>query len=341
MKRWIRWIVIIVLYLCGTVVFAIPDINHLQNELRNADVYEEFGHNASGAAASVSAGGSVQTEPDAGQEDEPGGKTAGNDEQYARLYEGMRQYNQTIYDNAQKDLTDPWSYEQSGFDMASYGIETNVAATIEIPRMDVELPVYLGATQENMALGAVQLGQTSLPVGGENTNCVIAAHRGYKGIPMFRDIELLESGDEVLIRNFWGELTYQVSEIEIIDPSDIERILIRPEEDMVTLLTCHPYTQNSQRYVVFCTRCGDGEGSTGNTEEMDDAARRNAEMTAEQAAESDGEILERERLLRMAGYGFLAVVGIAIIGRVIYEVIHERKGNGCGRRRASCRDRRK
>lgn len=322
MKRWIRWIVIIVLYLCGTVVFAIPDINHLQNELRNADVYEEFGHNASGAAASASA------------EDDG--------EQYARLYEGMRQYNQTIYDNAQKDLTDPWSYEQSGFDMASYGIETNVAATIEIPRMDVELPVYLGATQENMALGAVQLGQTSLPVGGENTNCVIAAHRGYKGIPMFRDIELLEPGDEVLIRNFWGELSYQVSEIEIIDPSDIGRILIRPGEDMVTLLTCHPYTQNSQRYVVFCTRSGDGEGSAGNTEEMDDVARKTAEMTAEQAAESDGEILERERLLRMAGYGFLAVVGIAIVCRMIYEgILHKRKGNGCGRRRASCRDRRK
>lgn len=328
MKRWIRWIVIIVLYLCGTVVFAIPDINHLQNELRNADVYEEFGHNASGAAASASAGGSVQTEP--------------GDEQYARLYEGMRQYNQTIYDNAQKDLTDPWSYEQSGFDMASYGIETNVAATIEIPRMDVELPVYLGATQENMALGAVQLGQTSLPVGGENTNCVIAAHRGYKGIPMFRDIELLEPGDEVLIRNFWGELTYQVSEIEIIDPSDIGRILIRPGEDMVTLLTCHPYTQNSQRYVVFCTRAGDGEGNAGNTEAMDDAARKTAKMTTEQAAESDGEILERERLLRMAGYGFLAVVGIAIVCRMIYEgTLQKRKGKSCGGRRASCRDRRK
>ena len=82
-------------------------------------------------------------------------------------------------------------------------MEDNVAAVIEIPRMDVELPVYLGATRENMERGAVQLGQTSLPVGGVNTNCVIAAHRGYRGIPMFRDIEALRPGDEVIVHNFW------------------------------------------------------------------------------------------------------------------------------------------
>ena len=236
-------------------------------------------------------------------------------------------------------------YEQ----MTEYGIEDKVAATIEIPRMDVDLPVYLGATAENMALGAVQLGQTSLPVGGENTNCVIAAHRGYRGIPMFQEIEKLQVGDKVIIRNFWKTLTYEVSEIEIIYPSDIHKVLIRPGEDMVTLLTCHPYTQHTRRYAVFCTRTSGEED--GQKDSLDNTTSELSIKAAEQAAAEDADILQREKLLRIAGYGFLAIVGIAIIGRIIWNVIRNRASvenetadrvhRPSGRRRKSERHRKK
>ena len=90
---------------------------------------------------------------------------------------------------------------------------------------------------ENMRKGAAIMGQTSLPVGQKDSNCVIAAHRGYRGIPYFRDIEQLKTGDQVIIRNLWERLDYRVTKIKVIDPYDMDKILIQKGKDMVTLLT--------------------------------------------------------------------------------------------------------
>ena len=120
--------------------------------------------------------------------------------------------------------------------------------------MEVELPILLGANTENMKEGAVHLTETSYPVGGENTNCVLAAHRGSSRAAMFRDIEILEIGDEIIIRNFRETLTYRVAELRVISPTDVQELLIQPGRDLVTLITCHPYRHNDQRYVVYCER---------------------------------------------------------------------------------------
>ena len=174
---------------------------------------------------------------------------------YPELYEAMRQYNENIYANGQSGLTDAWAYQQPSFDLASYGIEDGVIGVIRIPAMDIELPIYLGATYDNMAAGAVHLSQTSLPIGGENTNCVIAAHRGWYGAPYFRYIDVLQPGDEIYITNLWETLTYTVSEIKIINPNDIDEILIQPGRELLTLLTCHPYASGGKyRYAVYCER---------------------------------------------------------------------------------------
>lgn len=171
-----------------------------------------------------------------------------------KLYEEMALYNQTIYENRQKDLTDPFSYESASFDLTAYGLSDNIIGYLTIPAMDVELPIYLGANSENMTKGAVHLGQTSMPIGGINTNVVLAAHRGYQGIPMFREIEKLKVRDPVTITTPWDTLTYQVTKTEIILPDEINKILIQPDKDMLTLFTCHPYRENSHRYVVYCER---------------------------------------------------------------------------------------
>ena len=71
---------------------------------------------------------------------------------------------------------------------------------------------------------------------------------------MFRDIEDLKPGDEVRVTNPWGTLTYRVRETKVIAPNDIRQILIRKGEDMVTLITCHPYGSSEKRYVVYCDR---------------------------------------------------------------------------------------
>lgn len=174
------------------------------------------------------------------------------------LYEKSVAYNEKIFNEGQVNFSDPWSCVQLPIDMGS--LNDDRFGYISIPAMDVELPLYVGASTENMASGAVILGQTSLPVGGRNTNCVIAGHRGYHGAPFFREIEKLETGDKVYITNPWETLTYVAESMEIIGPYDSHKVMIQEGRDMVTLLTCHPYrSHGKQRYVVYCVR-DDGEG---------------------------------------------------------------------------------
>lgn len=174
---------------------------------------------------------------------------------YLELLEAMKAYNQDIWIDGQSGLRDPWSYQAPVFDLAEYGVSDGTVGILSIPKMDLELPIYLGATAEHLASGAAQLSQTSMPIGGSNTNCVLAGHRGWYGALFFRHIELLEIGDEITIRNLWDTLTYQVVEIQVIEPNEIEEILVQPGRDLVTLLTCHPYGSGGRyRYVVFCER---------------------------------------------------------------------------------------
>ena len=116
---------------------------------------------------------------------------------YPELYEAMQAYNQKIADEKQSGLTSPNVYEEPALSLSDYGLDDDApVGTISIPAIDLELPLYLGASKHNMTKGAAVLGQTSLPIGGENTNCVIAGHRGYKGIPYFRNLDKLKAGDE-------------------------------------------------------------------------------------------------------------------------------------------------
>ncbi|MCC8046221.1 MAG: class C sortase [Clostridiales bacterium] len=180
---------------------------------------------------------------------------------FEELYQQMLSYNQGLIDNGQS-LVDAWSYEQEPIDLSALSDEDCAVGYIEIPAMDVTLPLYIGATTEHMAKGAAVLSETSMPIGGESTNCVIAGHRGYSGMPYFREIEKLEIGDLVYITNPWETLTYKVTEIAVIDPDDVESILIVPGKDMVTLLTCHPYMSHGKyRYVVYCERTGETTGT--------------------------------------------------------------------------------
>lgn len=170
------------------------------------------------------------------------------------LNELMVEYNERLYEDRQKNLTDPFSYEQVSFSLREFGFEEEMIGYIHIPRIGEKLPIFLGASQENMSRGAAHMTQTSLPVGGNNTNTVIAAHRGYLRARMFQNIHKLELGDEIFIVNFHQTLRYRVVEIKIILPSEIDEVLIQSGRDLVTLISCHPLRQNSQRYLVFAER---------------------------------------------------------------------------------------
>ena len=222
----------------------------------------------------------------------------------------MQQYNKKIAKEGQKGLKDPWSYEQTGISLEKYGITDGVLGKIKIPKMQIELPLYSGASQEHMEKGAAVLGQTSMPLGGENTNCVIAGHRGYKGVLFFRNIEMLALGDRVIIQNFWEQLQYQVTDIEIISPEEVEKVFIQKKKDMITLITCHPYPTDQYRYVVFCERVSETEQKR-KTEKQENTDTFNKKK--EEAVKQDQKELEKEKYLTIIGYLLYLLIGIGIL----------------------------
>ena len=177
-----------------------------------------------------------------------------NDHGLEELYQRLQEENRQLFEGHQPQLTDPFSYETSALDLSQYGLEDGIIGFLSAEKMGVELPIYLGASQEHLALGAAHMTQTSYPIGGDNTNCVLAGHRGYYKAPMFRNIDRLEVGDVVEVRNFWGVLRYQVSQIQVVEPDEVECLYIQGGADLLTLISCHPYPTNTYRYVVTCTR---------------------------------------------------------------------------------------
>ena len=171
---------------------------------------------------------------------------------YDALYRAMQEYNCSLYENGQKDLKDQLSYEQPDFLLSDYGIDNGeILGTLRIPEIDVELPVLNGASYENMMYGAVYLAHTSLPIGGENTNCVIAAHNTWNYVPVFLHISDLEIGDVIYLDNFWGTIEYRVCETKVIQPDKSREIYIQSGRQLLTLSTCYPHPDNGQRYLVF------------------------------------------------------------------------------------------
>lgn len=177
------------------------------------------------------------------------------EQQYPELLADLQAYNQRIYNEKQSSLVDLEACEEPAADLTAYGIEDEIIGVLEIPTMELTMPVYLGASATHLAAGAAVLGNTSAPIGGANTNCVIAGHRGWRGADYFRHIDKLTVGDEVVITNLWKTLTYTVADIQIIQPHEVEKIKIQQGRDLLTLLTCHPYASGGkQRYVIYCER---------------------------------------------------------------------------------------
>ena len=177
------------------------------------------------------------------------------EQQYPDLLAALQEYNRQLYAERQCNLTNLEACETPAADLTAYGIEDEIIGVLEIPAMELTMPVYLGASDVHLTAGAAVLGNTSVPIGGDSTNCVIAGHRGWRGADYFRHIDRLQVGDTVTLTNLWETLTYTVADIQIIKPHEVEKIKIQPNRDLLTLLTCHPYASGGrQRYVVYCER---------------------------------------------------------------------------------------
>ena len=173
---------------------------------------------------------------------------------YDALYRLLVSRNEELYQSKQINFVSRKSYEYDDINLSSYGLVDGIIGFITIPSINITLPIYLGANNSNMRLGAVHLTGTSYPIGGNNTNSVIAAHRGFYKTGMFRHIDKIKIGDKLYIKNFREVLTYKAVDIDIIDSKDINKLTIIDNKDMITIISCHPYPFNYQRYVVYFER---------------------------------------------------------------------------------------
>lgn len=285
-RKVIRCLAVLML-LGGIGVFFYPSFIKYRTEYESRKAIREFqaelAEQAEDAAPETAEDGASEREK-AGSRTESRKKASGLEE----LRRELQAYNEQLYREGQANLRDPFDYESPSFDLTEYGFSQNIIGILWIPRMEIEIPVYLGANYDTMANGAGLLGQTSMPLGGENTNVVLAAHRGWKGIPMFRDIQALQLGDKIQITTPWDTLVYRVCELKIILPGDSDEILIQEGRDLVTLLTCHPYTQNYQRYLVVAERSTEEMASR--EEDMQEAeASYSAEPRIVKVIREDGE----------------------------------------------------
>ncbi len=177
------------------------------------------------------------------------------EQQYPELLTALQEYNRQLYAEKQSSLIDLEACEEPAADLTAYGIEDEIIGVLEIPAMELTMPAYLGASDDHLAAGAAVLGNTSAPIGGGNTNSVIAGHRGWRGADYFRHIDRLQVGDTVQVTSLWETLTYAVADIQIIQPHEVDKIKIQQGRDLLTLITCHPYASGGkQRYVVYCER---------------------------------------------------------------------------------------
>lgn len=171
-----------------------------------------------------------------------------------RLWKDSVAYNEELKTSQENRLKDD-TWKEESLDLESYGVWDGIYGYIKADDIDMCLPIYLGATDWNMSLGAAHLSNTSLPIGGKGTNCVLAGHTAYFGRTFFDDIIYLQKGDIVQIQNFWETLNYKVIDTEIRVPNDGSRLFIVPNKDLLTFFTCI-YSENGHynRYYVICER---------------------------------------------------------------------------------------
>ena len=144
--------------------------------------------------------------------------------------------------------------ESSGVDPV-YMNTLNIAGdemmgSVEIPKIDIKIPIYHTTEEEVLNKGAGHLEGSSLPVGGANTHAVISAHRGLPSASLFTDLDQLKEGDHFLIHVLNETLCYEVDKISVVKPEDTSALAVEDGQDLVTLLTCTPYGVNTERLLV-------------------------------------------------------------------------------------------
>lgn len=167
---------------------------------------------------------------------------------YSSVWEEAEAYNRSLLQNA--DHLFPDESEVAMTEDLLNPHDSNVLGYVEIPAIDAELPIYRGTEEKQLQSGAGWWVGSSLPTGGESTHCILTGHTGLAKAKLFTDMDQLELGDQFTITVLDRKMTYEVDQILVTEPGDIEPLEIVEGEDYVTLYTCTPYGINTHRLLV-------------------------------------------------------------------------------------------
>lgn len=220
---------------------------------------------------------------------------------YEGLLEQAQAFNREIFENGGLvNLTDE---QKAAYETLLNLNGDGVMGYIEIPRLELKLSIGHGTEEDVLQRMVGHIEGSSLPVGGESTHAVLSAHRGLPTAKLFSDLDLMQVGDRFTIHTLNQTLTYQVDQITVILPEEIEALAIEPGGDYVTLMTCTPYAVNTHRLLVRGVR-------------VEEAA------PTPEPAQSGKEPLDARRLLQNVVLPALAAVLFGTMLVLLMKVIH-------------------
>ena len=167
---------------------------------------------------------------------------------YEGLLEQAQAFNREIFENG--GLVNLIDEQKAAYETLLNLNGDGVMGYIEIPRLELKLSIGHGTEEDVLQRMVGHIEGSSLPVGGESTHAVLSAHRGLPTAKLFSDLDLMQVGDRFTIHTLNQTLTYQVDQITVILPEEIEALAIEPGGDYVTLMTCTPYAVNTHRLLV-------------------------------------------------------------------------------------------
>ncbi len=214
------------MFVAGAAVFLYPTVSNWLAEIHQSDVIQEY--EAALAAA--------------------------DEDFYAAEWQKAREYNENLTGDP---VHDPFVFG-TGYALPDNYLEClnigGIMGYIEIPKIGIRLPIYHGTSEEVLQEGVGHVEYTSLPIGGEATNAIMLGHRGLPSAKLFTDLDQLEIGDRFYLYILDEVLAYEVDEISVVLPAELERLQAYEDRDLVTLITCTPYGVNTHRLTVQGTR---------------------------------------------------------------------------------------
>ena len=179
-------------------------------------------------------------------------------EKYRMMINEAERYNDALAVSGVKwNLTEE---EKAEYSSVLEVTDTGMMAYIDIPKVHITLPIYHGTEEKVLQVAVGHIAGTSLPVGGTGTHCVLSGHRGLPSAKLFTDIDKLAEGDTFTITVLDRTLTYEVDQIRIVLPYELNDLSIEPDKDLCTLVTCTPYGVNTHRLLVRGHRIENAQG---------------------------------------------------------------------------------